>query len=639
MARSQEVWGGAELAASIAAAERALEAFIDCGNDEGADRLREAIDSAKQMRFAIGVVGRTNRGKSTLINGLLGRTDDMLAPVEKAPATNVVTCFASGDREAAWAVFNQDGEPRKADPIPFTEIKSYACEELNPENVKGVARIEVVGPFSKLPKNIVLVDTPGTHNALSPVHGEVLLNYLPRLDTVIFLISADAPIVDAELELLAQIRNCDIGKIFFALNKADRVDADELAEGMAHNRKVLASIGLSAADMFPISAKQYWQTGSEPGVEKLLDAMHRLVDGERGQTLAQKLAAVTQRLTDSVSSACREELEACRKTDAELRQEIADITSIQKRLTDDRPGRERRFRRQWLEAVSTCEDSLCGVRTTVLAECRKIVEETPSLQLAPLGQTIHTTIAKKLDDALQPHCERMRKEIEDATRNLEVDFNMQLQTMEGSEGTVKTLTSNTGKTVSIMGAAVLPAIGAAVCSQVPGLVATAIMSAAPTVVAVTWNPLTWIMAAGGGAAAGATSLAAGAAGVLLSPVAAVGVPVLLGYAGYRMATTWVAKNAQTRDELTMAVRDRVEQLVGELKTNLGLLRRKDEDILAQFNDILQQQIDRHRVKLEECVAQRPSPARIEALERSVARLQFKSTVAIASTSESRQPLF
>ena len=636
MARSSEDWGGADLAKAIQAAKLAAQTVEACGRTAEAKQLREAAESAQSMRFAIGVVGRTKRGKSTLINGILGRRDDLLAPVEKAPATNVVTCFASGDQEQAWVVFSADGEPRKAEPISYSDIKGYACEDQNPDNEKGVSRIDVVGPFAQLPRNVVLVDTPGSHNALSPVHGEILLNYLPRLDVVIFLISADAPLVEAELELLRCIRDSDIGKIFFAINKVDKVEPDELSEGLAHNKKVLAGLGIPSPELFPITAKTYWQTGQDPGVERLLEAMHRLA--RRLHRIAHTLRDGSELVRDSVQATCVEELALCEKTDEELRHEIAATADAHKRLSANRPSRERRFRREWADAVSACEDALPGIRSKVLAECRRIVEETNALNLAPLGQTIHTTIAKKIDDALQPHLERMRSGIEEATKALEVDFNMQLKSLEGAEEAVMTTTSAFRRNMAIAGSGVLPAIGAAVCTQVPGMVATAIVSAAPAVTALTLNPISWVMALGTGTAAGSAALAAGTAGVLLSPVAAIGAPALLGYAGYKIAMTWVARNAQNRDELNMAVRDRIEQLVGELRTNLSRLKRKDEDILAQFNDSLEEQIDSHRVKLEEYVAQRPAPARIEQLRQAVALLTDQTQMPVEKRPALPQPL-
>ena len=73
----------------------------------------------------------------------------------------------------------------------------------------------------------------------------MLLKFLPKLDVVIFLVTADAPLVASELELLEQIRKNDVRKLLFAMNKVDAVDAEELQEDLQHNRKVLENSELT----------------------------------------------------------------------------------------------------------------------------------------------------------------------------------------------------------------------------------------------------------------------------------------------------------------------------------------------------------------------------------------------------------
>jgi GTPase Era involved in 16S rRNA processing len=640
MARSRDIWGGAGLADAIAAAAETADAFVECGRSEEASLLREAIDGARSMRFAIGVVGRTKRGKSTLINGILGRGDDLLAPVGKAPATNVVTCFASDEKEEARVIYGQAGEPRRPEAIPIAAIRSYACEELNPGNRKNVERLEVVGPFPKLPTNVVLVDTPGAHNALTEAHGNSLLAYLPRLDAVIFLISADAPLVEAELDLLADIRRSDISKILFAMNKADRIDAEELAEATNHNRQVLLGRGYGEAELIAISARKYMQTGFDPGVESLLASINTLVSEEKGRIVGSKLAAMTARLREAVQASCAEELSAAEKTDADLEGEIASISELKANLASGRSSRERRFRRQWSEGIAAFEDCLTAVRSGVLAECREFIDRAGSMHFADLGHTLHTTIVMKLDDALQPHMERLRRELEEAAATLEVEFAMQLKSLAGSLDRVSTSTSSTERTVATIGAGVPAAIGAVVCTQIPGLVASAVLSSAPTVATmVWWNPVTWATVAATGAAAGGVSLAGGAAGVLLAPVAALGAPLLLGLAGYKMATTWIARNAQTRDELSMATRDRIEELVNEVKAHLSRLKRKDDDILAQFEDLLESRLEAYRIKLNDCVSRRPTPERVGQLRKAIALIGRDSLTDVGRSKTLPKPLF
>jgi ribosome biogenesis GTPase A len=179
MSAQESICDTPEFRLAMERAETLLKSLEDCGRTQEIKRLNEVIDTARQMRFSIGVVGQAKRGKSTLINGLLGRQDDMLAPVNRYPATNVVSCFANGHKEEAKVLFAPDGKLSKS--ISPSDIKYFACEEFNPGNQKGVKVIEVIGSFPGLGKDVVLVDTPGTDNALSNLHDTVLMDFLPPL--------------------------------------------------------------------------------------------------------------------------------------------------------------------------------------------------------------------------------------------------------------------------------------------------------------------------------------------------------------------------------------------------------------------------------------------------------------------------
>ena len=92
-----------------------------------AERLREG-------RFYVACVGQFKRGKSTLINALIG---DAVLPVGVVPVTAAVTVVRFGERVAARVRFGErdweDCDPRA--------LATYVAEEQNPGNEKGVAGV------------------------------------------------------------------------------------------------------------------------------------------------------------------------------------------------------------------------------------------------------------------------------------------------------------------------------------------------------------------------------------------------------------------------------------------------------------------------------------------------------------------
>jgi GTPase Era involved in 16S rRNA processing len=364
-----------ELRLAIGDAEVAADALRRAGLDDRASRLDEHIADARKLRFSIGVVAQAKRGKSTLINGLLGRTDDELAPIDRFPATNVVSCFAQSPKESARVLFETDDDSSPGKVIPFEQIKEYACEEYNPDNRKGVRVIEVVGPFARLGENVVLVDTPGADNALNRMHDIVLLQFLPKLDAVMFLVSADAPLVESELELLKHIRKNDVRKLLFAMNKADKVDGEELQQGLQHNRRVLAQAGFGDAPIFSISAKNFHETGEDPGTEKLIRALEETISEGRAAAIAERLTALTESHVSAAAAEIRTQIENAELTSEEIAEKTAQLDEIRRTFEGNRDRLESKFRTSWNEAFDDFEDSLKKIERQLVREYTDLVED------------------------------------------------------------------------------------------------------------------------------------------------------------------------------------------------------------------------------------------------------------------------
>jgi len=114
---------------------RALERLA-AGADAGeiARQARELAERVAEGRFYLACVGQFKRGKSTLLNALVGRP---LLPTGVVPVTSSVTVLRHG-AETAARVWFQDG---RSPFIPPEEIGAYVSESENPENRKGVRAV------------------------------------------------------------------------------------------------------------------------------------------------------------------------------------------------------------------------------------------------------------------------------------------------------------------------------------------------------------------------------------------------------------------------------------------------------------------------------------------------------------------
>jgi ribosome biogenesis GTPase A len=205
------------------------------------------LDKLRQNRFNLVMLGAFKRGKSTLINALLG---EPLLPTAVIPLTSVVTIIGYGEQVRIEVLFH-NGQRRQ---ISSTELAAYITERGNPQNEKGVLEVDIAYPSEYLKDGVRIIDTPGVGSIYSH-NTEVAYNYLPQVDAAIFVITVDPPLSASEEDFLKDIREY-VHKLFFVLNKIDYVDEAERQEALDFTRQVLqASLVTDNIPIFPLSAK------------------------------------------------------------------------------------------------------------------------------------------------------------------------------------------------------------------------------------------------------------------------------------------------------------------------------------------------------------------------------------------------
>jgi GTP-binding protein EngB required for normal cell division len=197
--------------------------------------------------FNLVAAGQFKRGKSTVINALLG---EALVPAGVVPLTSVITVIQSGRATIAYAALRY-GQKR---PIEIAELGEFVTERGNPGNVKAVERVVIEHPSPWLADGVRLVDTPGIASVYEHNTDETR-RYLPQADAVLFIASVDQPVSRAELDFLRDIRRY-AGKIFCLLNKTDYLRPNELEESLAFSAHAIReALGTDDVPVFPVSAR------------------------------------------------------------------------------------------------------------------------------------------------------------------------------------------------------------------------------------------------------------------------------------------------------------------------------------------------------------------------------------------------
>lgn len=245
-----------ESPASTAAAERLdpadgrhalARALSETAQLPGVDLQTLAWLGAKlaEESFNLVVAGQFKRGKSSVINALLG---EALLPVGVVPLTSVVTVIRSGTASHARVERLNGG----AQDVPLSRLDEYVTERGNPRNVKGVRQVVIEHPSPWLARGVQLIDTPGI-GSVHEHNTEVTRRFLPQADAVLFIASVDQPVSQAEIEFLAGIRE-HAGKVFCLLNKMDSLRIEERDEAMAFAQGAIRDALGTEVPIFAVSA-------------------------------------------------------------------------------------------------------------------------------------------------------------------------------------------------------------------------------------------------------------------------------------------------------------------------------------------------------------------------------------------------
>jgi GTPase SAR1 family protein len=207
------------------------------------EELREKIENNV---FNLVVLGQFKRGKTSLINSLLGAE---ILPTAVVPLTSIATILKYGEMLNIKVYFN-DGRVTEIEPATLTQ---YVTEKGNPKNEKDVQEVIITYPSSYLKDGVRLIDTPGVGSVYEH-NTDVAYQYLPKSDAALFLLSVDQPVSKAELDFLKDVKEYS-HRIFFLQNKADYVGSEDLGESISFSKKIIEECMGSEVKIFPLSAK------------------------------------------------------------------------------------------------------------------------------------------------------------------------------------------------------------------------------------------------------------------------------------------------------------------------------------------------------------------------------------------------
>lgn len=191
-------------------------------HEEREEQFQDLFVRLAEDRFNLVLIGRFNRGKSSLMNALLG-TDRL--PTGIVPLTSVVTTVTYGSHEKVTLKYRQKHLDIE---IAMEDLSRYITQQGNPGNTLGIAVASIELPAEILRRGFYLVDTPGLGSVIAE-NATTTEAFLPQADAVILVTSYESPLSDEEFRLFQAAISPGV-QAFVVINKQDLVSKDERRE-------------------------------------------------------------------------------------------------------------------------------------------------------------------------------------------------------------------------------------------------------------------------------------------------------------------------------------------------------------------------------------------------------------------------
>ena len=316
------------------------------GLEREIDNLSQQSENMARGVFKLLVMGDMKRGKSTLVNALVG---DRLLPTDVTPCTAILTVLKYGSQAQATVYFNDDRTPQQ---ISFAEFqrdytidpdRAKQLEESQELAFPEVDRAEIEYPLDLLKGGIEIVDTPGLND--TEARNKLVFDYINKCHAILFVLSATQIYTQEERRYLNNYLKDRGVEIFFLVNGWDKIrsglvdpeNSKELAAAEDKIRQVLRSnltqyTELYDERVFEISAlealrqqKKSPESIKGTGFSAFLDSLDRFLTQDRAKLEYQQATLIAQRSYNHVYEAVERRIPLLGQDKEELKQKIASL--------------------------------------------------------------------------------------------------------------------------------------------------------------------------------------------------------------------------------------------------------------------------------------------------------------------------
>lgn len=189
------------------------------------DSLLKAVIDCKELirtkKYTIAVMGEFKRGKSSLINALLG---GKILPADSTPTTATINRITYGSAPKS-VVYYKDGSDQEID---IHELSNFVTQTTEDGKARALRIKEAIVYYPTVicQNHIDVIDTPGLND--DERMTQITIDMLEHVDAVIVPIHARSPFSETEKKFVCQlIKNKNINNVVFVVTFMDQLDEDD----------------------------------------------------------------------------------------------------------------------------------------------------------------------------------------------------------------------------------------------------------------------------------------------------------------------------------------------------------------------------------------------------------------------------
>lgn len=231
-------------------------------------KIKAKMNKTRKSSFGILVAATMSSGKSTLINALIGH--ELLPSANESTTSSVIQIHHrnqsnfSGRSYIETTSADQNSKPKIKPKNYIRPITNQEIQQWNQDpDISNIILRGPLYPFSKIEKNIHIIDTPGPNNSQDEQHASMAKNSLEKASyhLLLYVLNATQLGINDDYFTLKEIKNIlqkRRGKqIVFILNKADKLDeekSESIAQAVENAHNYLTKLGFENPIIIPTAA-------------------------------------------------------------------------------------------------------------------------------------------------------------------------------------------------------------------------------------------------------------------------------------------------------------------------------------------------------------------------------------------------